>query len=216
MYRPYEEVPVSYERPEDARARRLAEIRSRRGSPERLAKIAELEADKARRSRPKSKSAPSGRKSPSNSVDMFGHPWQEWFAMRDAAYEFLRRCARDRSTTASGDVWHAVSEALGTDLGSHWRKLPHLLGHVSEHSHAESGVLASALVISVPDDQESGPGAGFFRVAASLGLIDRPDAPAAGTEWVMTEAQRGFWREQVDAVFAKFSDEPVSQVEVTD
>jgi hypothetical protein len=194
---------VTSEHPEDARATRLAEIRAKRGTPERLAKIAELEAQQPRRKSPKPSA--SHRKTPENSTHMFGHPWPEWFEMRDAAFDFLCLCAAERRLGSYGEIWTRISNSLGKDLGNHWRQLPYVLGYVSTRSVEEFDLLATALVIYDPDDAESGPGPGFFRLAASLGVLDDSDAPLEGTEWSMTDRQRTFWRQQVDAMFDRFS-----------
>jgi hypothetical protein len=135
---------------------------------------------------------------------MFGHPWPEWFKMRDAAFDFLCRCASEQRLASYGEIWAAVGAALGEDLGSHWRQLPNLLGYVSSHSLDELDLLATALVIYDPEDERSGPGPGFFRLAASKGLLDDEDAPPEGAAWAMSDRQREFWRRHVDAMFDRF------------
>lgn len=125
--------------------------------------------------------------------------------MRDAAYDFLVECARHQKVAGYGEIWDAVGAALGKDLGNHWRKLPNLLGSVSERSQAELGVLSTALVIYETDDPDSGPGAGFFRMAATMGLLDESDSPPDGEDWVMSDRQRDFWQSQVDAIHERFA-----------
>ncbi len=75
---------MSYEQPEDRRARRLAAVRAERGSEERARQIAELEAEKAKPKVRARSATPSVRKSPESSSTFFGYPWAEWFEMRDA------------------------------------------------------------------------------------------------------------------------------------
>lgn len=198
------------EREEDARERRRAEQRALRGSEERAEQIRRIAEEKEREAQEKlrakrSSSSSSERRTPENSQDYFGHPWPEWFAMRDAAFDFLVECARGRRTAGYGETWDAVGAAIGKELGSHWRELPNLLGFVSERSQAELGLLSTALVIYQPDAVSSGPGAGFFRMATRMGLLDDSDSPPDGEEWVMSERQRDFWQSQVDALFERFA-----------
>ena len=193
---------MTFDHPEDRREKRLAEIRARRGTPERLAKIAELEHLQPRRKTPEP--SPGQRKNPQNSTSFFGHSWPEWFEMRDAAFSFLCVCAGERRLSSYHELWTTVGTALGKDLGNHWRQLPHLLGYVSERSLEEVGVLATALVIYDPDDASSSPGPGFFSLAVSLGLLDAADGPQDADTWTMTNRQRTFWRQQVQGMFDRF------------
>jgi hypothetical protein len=186
----------------DARERRLAEIRARRGSPERLARIEELQAAKVAS---KKNTTSDGRKTPGNSSEMFGHSWPFWFRMRDAGYEYICECARKRTMTTYKGVWEAVAARVGEDVGNHWRQLPQLLGHISEHTYPTIGFIATALVIYEEGDEHPGPG--FFRLAASMGVLARKDSPPTREEWVgMTDAQRGFWETHVNGMFAQFSE----------
>ena len=194
---------MTFDHPEDRREKRLAEIRARRGTPERLAKIAELELVQPRRKTPKP--SVGHRKTPENSSSFFGHPWPEWFEMRDAAFSFLCVCARERRLASYHEIWTTVGAKLGKDLGNHWRQLPHLLGHVSERSLEESGILATALVVYDPGDASSGPGPGFFSLAVSLGLLAPADGQQDAETWTMSDRQRTFWRQQVDAMFDRFA-----------
>jgi hypothetical protein len=194
---------VTNEHPEDTRAARLADIRARRDSPERLAHISELESAPARRKTAK----PSGshRKTPENSTHMFGHPWPEWFEMRDAVFDYLCVCAAKRQRASYGEIWTRLADALGKDPDNNWRQLPYVLEYVSRRSLEEFEILATALVIYDSGDVDSGPGPGFFRLAASLGLLADADSPPEGIEWSMTDRQRTFWEQQRDAMFDRFS-----------
>lgn len=149
-------------------------------------------------------SSASGRKTPENSTSYFGHPWSEWFAMRDAGIECILQCARERRTTTYHQLWPEIERNLGVDLGNPWRQMPNLLGYISEQSCGEFRLLLTALVIeegSVPQ-----PGEGFFRLAAAMGLLAERDAPPEGVPWRgMTELQRTFWEEQVETIFTRFA-----------
>jgi hypothetical protein len=194
---------VFYEQPDDARARRLAGIRALRGTPERLQRIADLALDKTR-SKSRSTSSKSGRKTPENSAAMFGHPWPLWFQMRDAAFEYMCQCARDKRMTTYAELWDSVSATTGEDLGAKWRQLPILLGHVAEHSFAELHLIPSALVVAHEGDTE--PGVGFFGIAAELGALPPSDAPEGGTAWTMTDTQRAYWQQTVTGMYDRFAD----------
>ena len=190
------------------RDNRLAKIRSRRGTPERQALIEEMQAAKIRK---KTATAKTGRKTPANSEEMFGHAWPEWFEMRDAGYQHILGCAQQGQKTTEGDVWAAVVAHMGRDLGSHSRQLPHLLVHITEHSYPTSGVLPTAIVMSAAGDEHPGPR--FFRRAAVLGALPKKDAPATGDEWTeMTPNQRAFWEDQVARMFAAGAPEPAAAV----
>ena len=60
-----------------------------------------------------------------------------------------------------------------------------------------------ALAVQSAGDQE--PGAGFFRTAVALHELPAVDEPAKGEDWTMTDAQRTYWRTQVDALYAYFA-----------
>lgn len=189
---------------DEARDRRLEAIRARRGSPERMARIEALQASKADQKRKmKRSSAAAGRKTPENSADFFGHPWPLWFAMRDAGYQHIIERARNRQTTTYGELWAAITDTIGEDLGNPWRKIDHLLGYVGEFAYERDGLMPTALVMYEGAD-ETNPGPGFFRLAATMGLFPAGDAPPVGEEWKeMTGTQRKFWEEQRDLVFAR-------------
>jgi hypothetical protein len=81
--------------------------------------------------------------------------------------------------------------------------MPILLGQICEEFHEEVGALPTAIVIS--QSGEVHPEAGFFRMAASFGLIADEDAPPAGVIWNgMSDHQRDFWESQVEAVFRHY------------
>ena len=190
---------------DEARDRRLAEIRARRGTPERQAALEAMKAAKARTNRP-SQSSADGRKTPENSRDFFGHPWPQWFAMRDAGYEHIIERARKRQTTTYRDLWAAVARRLGEDIGNPWRQIDDLLGYIGQAAYEKDRVMPTAVVMYEGAD-DAGPGPGFFRLATSMGLFPEVHAPAAGEKWAtMTDVQRRFWEEQRDLLFDYFAD----------
>ena len=190
---------------EQARDRRLAAIRAQRGTPERETQIQALELARATAAKSKARAtSTSGRKTPENSSEMFGHPWTEWFQMRDAGFDHIERCARKRSLTTYAELWSAIATQLGKDLGSHWRQLPNLLGYISEWAYEKYKLIPTALVIDQEGDAHPGPG--FFRLAAMLGALPENDSPPTGEEWTgMTDSQREFWEASRDAVFNHFA-----------
>lgn len=195
---------MSHEQPEDRRARRLAEVRAQRGSEERLRQIADLEAQKAKpkaRTRP----SPSVRKSPETSATFFGYPWAEWFEMRDAGRAHLNDCAAQRQLTTYGELWQAIEETVGRQLGSPHLALPRLLRDIADVAIKDDEPNPMALAVQSAGDQE--PGAGFFRTAVALHELPAVEEPPKGEDWEMTDAQRKFWRGQVDAAFAYFAED---------
>lgn len=193
------------ERKYDDEARdRLAAIRARRGTPERQAHIEALQASKAQSTK-KLTSATSGRKTPENSADFFGHPWPLWHSMVNEGYEHIINRARQRRTTTYKELWAAITAAVQQDLGNPYWQIGPLLGSISEYAYDKDGVMPTALVMYEGAD-ETNAGPGFFRLAASMGLLPDGVAPPPGEPWKqMTDAQRRFWEEQRDLVFAQFA-----------
>jgi hypothetical protein len=194
------------EEPADiARARRLAEIRGRRGTAKRLSAIESIRSAKPTTvSRGAADS--SGRKTPENSSDMFGHQWQLWFQMRDVGYEFIIARARQRRKTTYAELWDAIKTGVGEDLGNHWRQLPSLLGYIGDLSYEKIRLIVTVLVIYQERDEHPGPG--FFRLAASHDLMPSEEAPPAGkdAEWKgMTSYQRAFWDYAVDRIMWRWA-----------
>jgi hypothetical protein len=145
----------------------------------------------------------SGRRTPGNSPDMFGHPWPVWFAMRDAVLDHVKVCASERRLTSYGETWAVVQATLGADLGNPWRQIPSLLGYVSVAAYPELDLIPTALVVAPDSDDEPGPG--FFRIAAELGALDDSESPPEGESWVMSEAQRTYWQANVQGMFDRFA-----------
>jgi hypothetical protein len=189
---------VAYVPDEDEIRERLRAIRAKRGSPERLAEIDAVKREEVRAERRKLAAA-SGRKTSDNSSSMYGHPWPEWFQMRDTAMELIAEAARNRDYIRYGDLWKGIERRLGKDLGDRWLQMPNLLGYVSDHFHNEIGALPTAVVVSQGQPK---PEQGFFRLAAWEGYLPDADAPTEGEDWSgMSPRQDAFWRDQVAAVF---------------
>ncbi|MET0736708.1 MAG: hypothetical protein ABW035_00420 [Acidimicrobiales bacterium] len=194
---------MSYEQPEDRRARRLAAVRAERGSEARARQIAELEAEKVKPKVRARSATPSVRKSPESSSTFFGYPWAEWFEMRDAGRARLNTCAAERQLIAYGALWAAIAETVGRELGSQHLALPRLLRDIGDVAIKDGEPNPMALAVQSAGDHE--PGAGFFRTAVALHELPAVDEPAKGEDWTMTDAQRTYWRTQVDALYAYFA-----------
>jgi len=195
---------MSYEQPEDRRARRLAAVRAQRGSEERARQIAELEAEKAKPKARARSATPSVRRSPETSSTFFGYPWAEWFEMRDAGRARLNTCAAERQLITYGDLWEAIAETVGRELGSHHLALPRLLRDIGDVAIKDGDPNPMALAVQSAGDQE--PGAGFFRTAVALHEPPAVEEPPKGEDWTMSDAQRAYWRTQVDSLYAHFSE----------
>ncbi|HEY5888729.1 MAG TPA: hypothetical protein VIT24_13420 [Acidimicrobiales bacterium] len=196
---------MSHEQPEDRRARRLAEVRAQRGSEERARQIAELEAEKAKPKVRTRSATPSVRKSPETSATFFGYPWAEWFEMRDAGRARLNTCAADRELISYGDLWAAIADTVGRELGSPHLALPRLLRDIGDVAMKDGEPNPMALAVQSAGDQD--PGAGFFRAAVALHELPAVDEPPTGEDWTMTDGQRTFWRTQVEGLYAHFADD---------
>lgn len=196
---------MSYEQPEDRRARRLAEVRAQRGSEERARQIAELEAEKAKPKARSSSATPSVRKSPETSATFFGYPWAEWFEMRDAGRRVLADCAAEQRLITYGELWVAIAAAVGRELKSPHLAIPRLLQDIAEVSIKDGDPNPSALAVQGDGDQE--PGAGFFRAAVALHQLPAVEEPGSGEDFAMSDAQRAYWRAQVDGLYAHFAED---------
>ena len=108
------------------------------------------------------------------------------------AYCELVRAARYRGTT----TYQAVAQIMGLRLtGSHMGKeIGQLLGEIVEDESRQGRPMLTAVVVS----SVSGlPGPGFFNLARELGKL-QGDSP---------EAERGFWKEEIEAVYATWQRE---------
>ena len=193
---------MPYEQPEDRRARRLAEVRAQRGTEQRERQIADLEAAKAKPT-PRTRSAAAPRRSPATSATFFGYPWPEWFEMRDAGRACLAECAAERQLMTYGELWTAIGERVGRELGSPHLALPRLLKDIAEVTIKDREPNPTALVVQKDGDQE--PGAGFFRDAVALHELAAVEEPPKGEDWVMSDGQRTYWTKQVTALHEHYA-----------
>lgn len=215
------------EHPDARRARRLAEARALRHSPERLAEAAELLRRKAEReaaeeaarpaSSPRSSAAgtrtrsttpraPRAPKAPTAPPGVFGHPVAEWTAMRDVALERIGVAAAEHRFLTPDELWAEVAAAIGKDLGDLRFKVPRLLADVAAKAAEELRFLPTAIVVP---SERVGPGRPFFKVAKDLDLL--PGSlfiPISDEGWVMSPDLRDHWRSQVDATFEHFATDP--------
>lgn len=146
----------------------------------------------------------SGRKTPENSETYYGHSWSEWFEMQDAVVSYIGEKAKAGEKATYGELWGALEERLGRDLGNPHYQLPSLLGYVALEGFERTNLVLTALVIY--EGRPDQPGDGFFRLAAGLGIFDEKDAPEIGQEWSqMTPAQEVFWETQVAGLFKFFA-----------
>ena len=213
------------EHPDARRARRLAEARALRGTPEREAQVAELLARKAAeeaaaparatggsgsssagstRTRTSTPRAPRTPKAsvPKPAPGVFGHPVAEWAAMRDVALERIGAAAAERRLLTPEELWAEVAAAVGRDLGDHRFKMPRLLADVAAKAAEDLTFLPTAIVVP---SERVGPGRPFFKVAKDLDLLPGGLFIPIGDEgWVMSPDLRDHWRSQVDATFEHF------------
>jgi hypothetical protein len=193
---------VAYFPDEDRTRRRLADLRAGRDSPVRQAQIAALVATASAKS--VSIGSGSGRRTPENSTTYFGHSWDMWYRMRDAGIAHLEECARQKVKTTYGEVWSSVGVQVGEDIGSPYRQVRQLMGHIAARSRETGDAILTALVVHEKGDDN--PGRGFFTLAARWGLLAPEDVPETSDDGTgMTPRQRAFWEEQVQAVYLHYA-----------
>lgn len=200
-----------YEPSDVRRARRLAEAKASRHSPERLAMVAEMqrrqaEAAAAAPVKPSARAPRSTRPSrkvsaPPAAPQVFGHPVAEWGQLREAAAGRLAEVAAQRRTTDPAELWADVGAATGIELGDPRFKLPRLLTDVGAQGAATIGLLPNALVVESPS---TGPGRRFFAHALELGLLADLFLPPS-EEFRLTDGLRGWWEAQVTALQDHFA-----------
>lgn len=216
------------EHPDERRARRLAEAKAMRGTPEREAQVVEMLARKAaeeaagapparsRRTSPTSggttrpRSTPTTRASKVSTAPpgVFGHPEDEWASMVDAALAVIGGVAAERCLTTPGDLWAELGSVLDKDLGDARFKMPRLLADVAAKAAKHGRILPTAII--VPSEQV-GPGRPFFTVAKDLDLLPADLViPISDGDWRMPSELREFWRYQVDATFEHYADDEVT------
>ncbi len=211
-----------YEPPDVRRARRLAEAKAARHSPERLAMVAELQRRKVeadalaaaereaavaragtRSSGGSSRPRSTGSRAPKPVAEatVFGHPLVRWLGLRDAALARLAALAAERRTTTPADLWADLAATTGLALGDPGFQLPRLLSDVAAHAAAADGVLPNALVV---ESEATGPGRRFFVVAKELDRLPDTFLPE-GEGFRLTEGLRRFWTDEVEATFERYA-----------
>lgn len=110
---------------------------------------------------------------------MYGRTDQEWEQLRRAAEFHLVTLAREQNMCDYTDLNQALTLATGLpgfdyNQESGRAAVGRLLGEISKQSHAEHGIMLSALVTHRGSNNE---GAGFYRLAAELG--EMPGRPTA-------------------------------------
>lgn len=110
---------------------------------------------------------------------MYGRTELEWEQLREAAEAFLVAKARERGMTTYTELNRELTSATGLPGFNYAQEseraaVGHLLGEISRRSHAEHGVMLSALVTHQGSNNE---GAGFYKLAAALG--EMPAKPNA-------------------------------------
>lgn len=212
------------EHPDERRARRLAEAKAMRGTPEREAQVAEMQARQATEEAanapaaraPRASSGSGGAARPRANAPrvkasapppgVFGHPLDEWASMVDAALTVIGGAAADRQLLTPDDLWAELGSVFDKDLGDDRFKMPRLLADVASKASEGGRNLPTAIV--VPSEQV-GPGRPFFTVAKDLDLLPADLViPISDGNWRMPTELREFWRDQVDATFEHYEDHP--------
>lgn len=110
---------------------------------------------------------------------MYGRTDLEWEQLRSAATDHLVTLAREQSYCDYSGLNRALTQATalrGFDYGQESERaaVGRLLGEISRQSHAENGIMLSALVTHKGSNNE---GSGFYKLAAELGEMSaRPTA----------------------------------------
>lgn len=122
----------------------------------------------------------------------------EWNEMIDAATAFLQEQARLQRTTSYTELNAVLSNRTDSrtfdfNLESERAALGSLLGEIALANLSEVGAMLSAIVIYL---NENDAGAGFYRYAIQLGLLDPNPSSSAKFE---------FWISQVTTVYRHFS-----------
>lgn len=122
---------------------------------------------------------------------MYGRTELEWEALMAAAEDYLISVAEDRKMSNYGDLNAELVRVTGQrpfDFGQESERaaVGRLLGEISRRSHAEHGIMLSALVTHRNSTNE---GAGFYKLAAELG--EMPSKPSADQKLMAMVEQVG-------------------------
>jgi hypothetical protein len=110
---------------------------------------------------------------------VYGRTEDEWDELREAAEYYLVTVARDRGMTDYSTLNRQIAQDTGRrafDFGQESERaaIGRLLGEISVKTHADHGIMLSALVTHRGSNDE---GAGFYKLAAELGRM--PAKPTA-------------------------------------
>jgi len=137
-------------------------------------------------------------KNPENSTHFYGHPWAEWFAMRDAGVDILHEYGGRRRLITYPDLWAEIEVRLGRSLRSTTWEVGRLLEDIHDESGIDERFMLTAIVI---DGKNEVPSQGFFRLASRRHLLPEINVPKAGQEeGKLTLAQWEFWEDQKTGV----------------
>jgi hypothetical protein len=125
----------------------------------------------------------------------YGRTAEEWQELRQLVSQFVTEQARLGRTTSYSEVNDTIERRSGLrkfdfDLKSERAAMGRLLGEISQDSFAEHGVMLSAIVIYL---NENDAGGGFYDLAVQLGLVGPNPA-----DWLE------FWLRQVEQVHAVY------------
>ena len=118
---------------------------------------------------------------------LFGRTKEEWERLIMAGEAFLIDRARMRRTTSYTELSAALAKRLGTrafdfDRQDERAAIGHLLGEIVERNRPKTGLMISALVIYL---DQNDAGTGFYSLAQDLGLLRRGASEAEKSDyWV--------------------------------
>jgi len=125
---------------------------------------------------------------------IYGREEEEWDCLEERGLRFLIERARMERTTSYTEFGRVISRQCDVrdfdfDLQSERTGVGYLLGRIVRRNRPESGVMLSALVIYLG---ENDAGSGFYKLAEEM------EALAAGAS---EEQKTRFWNEQMQGAF---------------
>ncbi|GAA3124445.1 hypothetical protein GCM10010466_14200 [Planomonospora alba] len=131
-------------------------------------------------------------------MSVYGRDEETWERLVEAGLEFLTDLARRGGVTSYTDLNLAVARRTGTagfdfSRADERAAMGHLLGRIVERSMPATGLMLSALVRYL-DQNDAGPG--FYALAGQYGLVPPGLPPQARWE---------FWVKHVTAVHEHYS-----------
>ena len=127
----------------------------------------------------------------------YGRTADEWDQLIDAGTKFLIERAKLGKTTSYTELNATLVRRTGLRAFDFAREderaaMGYLLGSIVERSYPSTGIVISALVLYLG---ENDAGTGFYALAQDYGLLPRGASRQARWE---------FWLAQVNAIFAKY------------